>query len=213
MGYKMSGPSLYPNIKRSSHGYRIGHTPSEFKIIPSNKISMKEENGDPLEKGNIKGTGLTTGNTKIMKPGEEHTFVGDKEVLETPLAKKEGTQYIDGVLCDAYGQPINPNTYDAYKSKDPVFKQRLPTENTVPPAGTSKVKTNENNDKYVTTTKNEIFIIPKEMYYLINEKGDFKAGDYLQSQTDSIVGNVNYKHLASDYHNTITTNKSGTKKR
>lgn len=173
----MSGPSLYPNIKRSSHGYRIGHTPSESKIIPSNKISMKEENGDPLEKGNIKGTGLTTGNTKIMKPGEEHTFAGDKEVLETPLA------------------------------------QRLPKENTVPPAGTSKVKTNKNNDKFVNTTKNEIFIIPKEMYHLINEEGDFKAGDYLQSKTDSIVNNVNYKHLASDYHNTITTNKSGTIKR
>tara|TARA_R110000772_G_scaffold80234_1_gene171364 strand:+ start:403 stop:744 length:342 start_codon:yes stop_codon:yes gene_type:complete len=91
MGYKMSGPSLYPNIKRSSHGYRKGHAPSESKVIPSNEISMKEENGDPLQKGDIKGTGLTTGNTKVMKPGKNYTFAGDNEVLETPLTKKSCT--------------------------------------------------------------------------------------------------------------------------
>ena len=90
----------------------------------------------------------------------------------------------------------------AFKMRNP-FKQHLPKENTVAPAGTSKV----------TTTKGEIFIIPKEMYYLINDEGDFKAGDYLQSKTDSIVHGVKHKHLASDYHDTITTNKSGTKKR
>tara|TARA_R100001463_G_scaffold40671_1_gene86117 strand:- start:739 stop:1044 length:306 start_codon:yes stop_codon:yes gene_type:complete len=100
----------------------------------------------------------------------------------------------------------------AFKMRNP-FKQHLPKENTVAPAGTSKVQINENNDKFVVTTKGEIFIIPKEMYYLINDEGDFKAGDYLQSKTDSIVHGVKHKHLASDYHDTITTNKSGTKKR
>ena len=49
---------------------------------------MTEKNGDPLEKGPIKGTGTTTGNTKIMKPGNDYNFPGDKEVKETPLLKK-----------------------------------------------------------------------------------------------------------------------------
>lgn len=90
MAYKQSGPSLYPNIQRSSHGYRIGHTDSASKVIPGDKgsttISMKEENGDPLEKGDIKGVGLTTGKTVTMKPGETHVFKDDSEVLETPMA-------------------------------------------------------------------------------------------------------------------------------
>ena len=89
MGYKMSGPSLYPNVQRSSHGYRKGHDPSKSKVIPSNHISMCEDDGSPLEKGDIKGTGLTTGNTKVMKPGKSYKFTGDKEVLETPMAQKE----------------------------------------------------------------------------------------------------------------------------
>ena len=100
----------------------------------------------------------------------------------------------------------------AFKMNNP-FKQDLPKENTVSPAVTSKVRTNENNDKFFTTSKGEIFIIPKEMYYLIDDEGYFKAGDYLQSKTDSIVDGVKHKHLASDYHSTITTSKSGTKKR
>jgi len=88
MGYKMSGPSLYPNIQRSSQGYRKGHTPSKSKIITSNKISMRELDGSPLERGKIKGTGLTTGQTKIMEPGSNYVFAGDKEVLETPITYK-----------------------------------------------------------------------------------------------------------------------------
>ena len=91
MAYKQSGPSLYPNLQRSSHGYRIGYTDSKSKVLPGDKdgttISMKEENGDPLEKGDIKGVGLTTGKTVTMKPGETHVFKGDSEVLETPLAR------------------------------------------------------------------------------------------------------------------------------
>lgn len=87
MAYKMKGSSFYPNIPRSSHGYRKGHTDTDSKIIPSNNITMTEKNGDPLEKGPIKGTGTTTGNTKIMKPGKDYKFPGDKEVKETPLLK------------------------------------------------------------------------------------------------------------------------------
>ena len=90
MAYKMSGPSLYPNIKRSNSGYRSNSPDNSEKslVIPSNKISMHEDDGSHLKKGNIKGTGLTTGNTKTMKPGKNYTFAGDNEVLETPMTKK-----------------------------------------------------------------------------------------------------------------------------
>ena len=91
--FRMPGQSLYPNIKRSSSGYRLGSSVIDEKevIIPGDEdgttISMKEENGDPLEKGDIKATGLTTGKEVTMKPGETHVFKGDSEVLETPLAQ------------------------------------------------------------------------------------------------------------------------------
>lgn len=87
MGYKMSGPSLYPNLRRSTSGYRKGSNAvnDESLVVPGNKISMCEENGDPLEKGDIKGTGLTTGNKITMKPGKSYEFPGDEEVLEEPV--------------------------------------------------------------------------------------------------------------------------------
>ena len=119
MGYKMSGPSLYPNIQRSSHGYRKGHTDSKSKIIPGDKsgttISMKEEDGAPLEKGSIEGTGLTTGKKVVMKPGETHVFKGDSEVLETPLAqKKSKAKYRkDGTLKKV----VTKDKETGYKSK------------------------------------------------------------------------------------------------
>ena len=108
--YKMPGPSLYPNIKRSKSGYKINSKDNseDQLIITSNKLTMKEDNGDPLKKGAIVGTGLTTGKTIVMKPGETYVFKGDKEVLETPLTSKS-IQIIDGVLCDAYGNPLPPN--------------------------------------------------------------------------------------------------------
>ena len=58
--FKLTGPSLYPNLRRSSSGYRKDSNAvnDESLVVPSNKISMKEENGDPLEKGDIEGTGL-----------------------------------------------------------------------------------------------------------------------------------------------------------
>jgi hypothetical protein len=51
-----------------------------------NQISMREEDGTPLEKGYIAGTGMQTGVTIIMEPGKNYNFAGDNEVLETPLA-------------------------------------------------------------------------------------------------------------------------------
>ena len=85
--FKLKGPSLYPNIIRSSSGYRINSDAynESCLIVPDNKISMKEENGDPLEKGKIKGTGLTTGTSIIMEPGKAYEFPGDEEVLEEPV--------------------------------------------------------------------------------------------------------------------------------
>ena len=104
--FEMKGPSLYPGMKRSSHGYRKGHIDSKHKIIPSNNISMCEDDGSPLEKGNIKGTGLTTGNTKIMKPGKNYTFAGDNEVLETPMAKRSPYKRCwDGYKPNPDGRP------------------------------------------------------------------------------------------------------------
>tara|TARA_R110002020_G_scaffold10991_1_gene41975 strand:+ start:871 stop:1137 length:267 start_codon:yes stop_codon:yes gene_type:complete len=85
--FKLTGPSLYPNLRRSASGYRKGSDAvnDESLVVPGNEISMKEENGDPLEKGDIKGTGLTTGVTIVMKPGKSYEFPGDEEVLEEPV--------------------------------------------------------------------------------------------------------------------------------
>ena len=88
-GFKMKGPSLYPNLRRSADGYRKNSDAvnDDAVIVPSNEITMTEEDGKPLAKGKIKGTGLTTGNTKIMKPGRNYKFPGDNEVLEEPVDK------------------------------------------------------------------------------------------------------------------------------
>jgi hypothetical protein len=83
----MSGPSLYPKLKRSKSGYRKDSPDKneESLVVPDNKISMKEEDGSPLEKGKIKGTGMQTGTSIVMEPGKNYEFTGDNEVLETPL--------------------------------------------------------------------------------------------------------------------------------
>ena len=85
--FKLTGPSLYPNLRRSSSGYRKDSDAvnDESLVVPSNKISMKEDCGCPLEKGKIKGTGLTTGISIVMEPGKEYEFPGDEEVLEEPV--------------------------------------------------------------------------------------------------------------------------------
>ena len=71
---------------------KIDHVNNKSNLIPSNEISMSESDGKPLEKGKIKGTGTTTGKTKIMKPGKNYKFPGDKSVLETPAC-----DYCDGI--------------------------------------------------------------------------------------------------------------------
>ena len=87
----MSGPSLYPNLRRSTSGYRKGSDAynDPILVVPGDEdstiISMEEENGDPLKKGDIKATGLTTGKTIVMKPGSTYEFPEDKEVLEEPV--------------------------------------------------------------------------------------------------------------------------------
>ena len=85
--FKLTGPSLYPNLRRSTSGYRKGSDAvnDESLVVPSNKISMCVKNGDPLEQGDIKGTGITTGKTITMKPGKNYEFPGDEEVLEEPV--------------------------------------------------------------------------------------------------------------------------------
>ena len=83
MGFKMNGPSLYSKV----NGYQKGHSPSDSKVIDSNKITMTEKNGAPLEKGPLVGTGNNTGQKKVMKPGKAYTFKGDTKVKESPLQK------------------------------------------------------------------------------------------------------------------------------
>ena len=65
----MSGPSLYPKLKRSKSGYRKDSPDKneESLVVPDNKISMKEGDGCPLEKGKIKGTGMQTGKTILLQ--------------------------------------------------------------------------------------------------------------------------------------------------
>ena len=84
MAFKMKG---FP-YKVSSDGYRKGRNIGEKKvIIPGNTISMKENDGSPLEKGLIQGEGLNTGNIQVMEPGGgPYLFEGDKAVIETPLS-------------------------------------------------------------------------------------------------------------------------------
>ena len=83
----MRGPSLYTN----PDGFRKGHNikDGDSALIKSNKITMTEEDGSPLEEGPLLGTGTTTGITKYMEPGKDYEFAGDNEVVETPLLEKK----------------------------------------------------------------------------------------------------------------------------
>ena len=95
MAFKMRGPSLYTD----PNGFRKGHNieDGDSALIKSNKITMTEEDGSPLEAGPLYGTGTTTGETKYMEPGKDYEFEGDDEVVETkpafaynsPLAEKK----------------------------------------------------------------------------------------------------------------------------
>jgi|TARA_R100000479_G_scaffold78619_1_gene38101 hypothetical protein len=74
-------------LRRSRSGYRKNspHRNDPSLIIVGNEISMCEEDGSPLEKGPIAGTGKQTGITIIMEPGKNYKFPGDYEVIEKPL--------------------------------------------------------------------------------------------------------------------------------
>jgi len=87
MSFKMKG---FPYPGRSTEGYRKDSPDKDnaCNIIPGNKITMKEKDGKPLQKGKILGIGNKTGNAKVMKPGKDYTFKGDTEVLETPMKQK-----------------------------------------------------------------------------------------------------------------------------
>lgn len=52
-------------------------------LIPSNRITMKEDNGEPLKKGAILGTD-NTGYSQMMYPGLDYSFPGDY-VYEKPM--------------------------------------------------------------------------------------------------------------------------------
>jgi len=85
----MNRPSLVSGIPVTTSGYRKNspNVNSKKVLVPSNNISMLENDGTPLEKGKIIGTGTTTGNKKVMTPGNRYNFKGDKSVVETPLLK------------------------------------------------------------------------------------------------------------------------------
>lgn len=85
MVFKMTGPSLYtdPNGFRKGHNIKDG----DSVLIKSNKITMTEEDGSPLEAGPLLGTGTTTGETKYMEPGKDYEFTGDNEVIETKIKR------------------------------------------------------------------------------------------------------------------------------
>lgn len=74
----------------SMEGYRKD-SPDKNKsvnLIPSNHISMWENDGTPLEKGPIMGID-NLGNQQMMYPGAEYIFPGD-QVFEIPMLKHGG---------------------------------------------------------------------------------------------------------------------------
>jgi len=138
----------YPGTKVTNTGYRKDSPDVNNKqnIIPSNKISMSENDGKPLEKGKIVGEGLTTGKKKIMKPGKDYSFPGDKAVLETPLKKPDVRRTIGpgknfnkakptGTGAAA-GGGMTQKGVDEYKRKNPGSK--LKTAVTTPPSKLKK---------------------------------------------------------------------------
>lgn len=74
----------------SMEGYRKD-SPDKNKsvnLIPSNHISMLENDGTPLEKGPVMGID-NLGNKKMMYPGGEYIFPGD-QVFEIPMFQNKG---------------------------------------------------------------------------------------------------------------------------
>jgi len=73
MAFKMKGfgfPVTTTGYKKDSPDVN-----NKYNVIPSNEITMEDVEFD------VKGTD-NLGNTKIMKPGEKHTFPGDYVIEE-----------------------------------------------------------------------------------------------------------------------------------
>ena len=100
MGYKMKGPSLYNSMKPSKNGYKRDSKDvnKPMNLIDSGDITMKGVDFPVYGRDNL-------GNEKIMKPGKDYKFPGDK-VLEIPLKKAEPRRTI------GRGKNFNPVSED-----------------------------------------------------------------------------------------------------
>ena len=63
------------NISKKGYKKNSPHVNRPFNVIPSNKITMKEDDGTPLKKGPILGIGIgKILEYKKMMPGKGNTF-------------------------------------------------------------------------------------------------------------------------------------------
>jgi hypothetical protein len=96
----------------SKTGYRKNSKDKNepFLQIPSNNITMLEEDGTPLKKGPILGIS-NTNDIKLMMPGENYKFDGTS-VTEIPMAKQEGTRKVRINKIRKYQGDEDPSTVD-----------------------------------------------------------------------------------------------------
>ena len=96
----MKGPSLYISMKPSKNGYKRDSKDvnNPMNLIDSGDITMKGVDFPVYGRDNL-------GNEKIMKPGKDYKFPGDK-VLEIPLKKAEPRRTI------GKGKNFNPVSKD-----------------------------------------------------------------------------------------------------
>jgi hypothetical protein len=90
--------SINKILNLSKNGYKKNspHVDRPFNVIPSNEITMKEDDGTPLKKGPILGIGIgKILEYKKMMPGKDYKFSDDVEyVIEKPLDDYQlGGQY------------------------------------------------------------------------------------------------------------------------
>lgn len=84
------------NISKKGYKKNSPHVNRPFNVIPSNKITMKEDDGTPLKKGPILGIGIgKILEYKKMMPGKNYKFSDNvKYVIEKPLDNHQlGGQY------------------------------------------------------------------------------------------------------------------------
>ena len=100
MGFKMKGPSLYSSMKPSRNGYKRDSEDvnNPMNLIDSGNITMKGVDFPVYGRDNL-------GNEKIMKPGKNYKFPGNK-VLEIPLRQAEPRRTI------GRGKNFNPVSKD-----------------------------------------------------------------------------------------------------